>query len=627
MQENKMIRYRSAILLALFVGIFILFSIFLVNLAQKLGTADELKSKIVKIENKAVRGKIISEDNFVMAYSTKLFRAEVNARSIDPKKKNLFIKLFSIYSGLSEKEIAAKFVDKSGRAKHGYVYLDDNLDYRLASDLKSLFYKMMKLKIFRPLNPKKPHIIHGLDIVPSSESRNFPHKDSLTPVIGYVRKTEEKYKRVKGIKGLEKAYESYLMPERDGMVQGKSDAVRTPLLSGESRSVERIDGLNLHLNINLAFQKKVEAVLDAMKKQTMAQEVMAAVMNSETGQLLALASSERFDPAHIHQKDINALNPNFSEYLYEPGSVMKPFTMAIALEHDKVNLKKLIPLGGKCMVSKNYTISDDDYFKALTPKGIIMYSSNIGISKIAWRLSGQELYEGWKNFGLSEPSGVDLSKELAGRIKAPYLLNHKVHAANTAYGYGMLVNFMQLMKAYSAFNNNGIAVTPKIVHKMSDQNGKFYDVPRSSASLQACSAKTANIVKDMLIATVNRGTGTSAQYDGLEVGGKTGTAHISERGHYVEKYHSSFFGFVNDKLGNKYTIGVFVIKPQRLYFASQTAAPTFQKIVGKMVEQNYLKVDPALARRHLLKRKALREKKRAAYLRKLKAYNKEHGIE
>ena len=627
MQENKMIRYRSAILLALFTGIFILFFIFLVNLAQKLGNADTLKVKIVKIENKAVRGKIISADNFVLAYSNKLFRAEVNTRSIDPKKKNLFIKLFSIYSGLSEQEVASKFLDKSGKAKSGYIYLNENLDYRLASDLKSLSYKMMKLKIFRPLNPQKPHIIHGLDIVPSSETRYFPHKNTLTPVLGYVHKTEEKYKKVKGMKGLEKSYASYLMSEKDGLVQGKSDAVRTPLRTGESRTVKRVDGLNLHLNIELSFQQKVEEVLDEMKSQTAAQEVMAAVMNSQTGELLALATSERFDPAHIAQKDVNLLNPNFSEYLYEPGSVLKPLTMAIALDQNKVNLKKQIRLGGKLVVSKTYTISDDDYFEALTPKGIIMYSSNIGIAKIAWRLSGQELYQGWKNFGLSVPSGIDLSKELGGRIKAPYLLNYKVHAANTAYGYGLLANFMQLIKAYSAFNNDGIAVTPKIVKQMSDQNGKLYAVTNEVSSLQACSPKTANVIKDILQGTVNRGTGTAAQYDGLEVGGKTGTAHISERGRYVEKYHSSFFGFANDKFGHKYTIGVFVIKPKKVYFASQTAAPTFQQIIGKMVEKKYLIVDKALARRHLLKREAVRVKKRAAYVRKIQAYNKKHGIE
>ncbi len=627
MQENKMIRYRSVILLALFIGIFILFFIFLVNLAQKIGSADELKSKIVKLENKAVRGKIISADNFVLAYSSKVFRAEINTRSIDPKKKGLFIKLFSIYSGLTEEEISKQFLDKSGKAKSGYIYLTDNLDYRLASDLKSLSYKMMKLKIFRPLNPRKPHIIHGLDIVPSSENRYFPHKNILTPVIGYVRKTEEKYQKVKGIKGLERAYGSYLLAERNGLVQGRSDSVRTPLRTGESNEIKRVNGLNLHLNMELSFQREVEAVLDEMKDQTAAQEVMAAVMNSETGQLLALATSERFDPAHIYQKDVKSLNPNFSEYLYEPGSVMKPLTMAIALDNNKVKLSKQIRLGGKLFVTKNYTISDDDYFEALTPKGIIMYSSNIGIAKIAWRLSGQELHRGWKNFGLASASGIDLSKELAGRIKAPYLLKHKVHAANTAYGYGTLVNFMQFIKAYSAFNNNGIAVTPKIVKQMSDQNGKMYATPEVQSSLQACSPRTANIIKDMLQATVNRGTGTAAQYDGLEVGGKTGTAHISERGHYVEKYHSSFFGFANDELGHKYTIGVFVIKPKKVYFASQTAAPTFQKIIGKMVDQNYLTVDKALARRHLQKREAIRIRKHEAYVRKIEAYNKKHGIQ
>ncbi len=622
-----MIRYRSAILLAIFLGIFLLFFIFLINLANKVMHADTLNSKIVSVENKAVRGKIISADNFVLAYSNKLFKAEINTRSIDPTKKNLFIKLFSIYSGMSEQEVASKFVNKSGKAKSGYIVIAKNLDYRLASDLKSLSHKMMKLKIFRPLNPKKPHMIHALDIVPFSENRYFPHKNILTPVLGYVRQTGEKYKKSTGIKGLEKAYSAYLLPEQDGKIQGKSDALRTPLLNGESKETKRVDGLDLHLNIPIAFQKEVETILDEMKNQTAAEEVMAAVMDSQTGQLLALATSERFNPSSIHQKDVNILNPNFAEYLYEPGSVMKPFTMAVAIEHNKVNLRKPIPLGGKFVVNKHYTISDDDNFKALTPKGIVMYSSNIGISKIAWRLSGEELYNGWRKFGFARLSGIDLSKELAGRIKPAYLLNYKVHAANTAYGYGLLVNFMQLMKAYSAFNNDGIAVTPKIVHTMSDKNSKHYAPPVTVASLQACSAKTADIVKDMLLGTVNRGTGTAAQYDGLEVGGKTGTAHISEHGRYVEKYHSSFFGFANDEYGHKYSVGVFVIKPKKVYFASQTAAPTFQKIIGKMVEKKYLIVNHAQAKIDLLKREAMRKRKHDAYVRKIKAYNKAHDIE
>jgi len=624
--ENRMIRHRSAILLVLFIGIFLLFFIFLSTVGQTLGTDRHTNNKIIKVENKAIRGQIISADNFVLAYSKKQFRAEVNTRSIDPKKKNLFVKLFSIYSGLSEREIFSKFVTKSGKSIYGRIVLNDNLDYRLASDLKSLSYKMSKLGIFRPLNPKKPHLVYGLDILPSSETRYFPHKNLLTPVVGYMQtEVVAEYKRPVGIKGLERAYSEYLLPEKSAELQGKCDVLGTPLRTAESKQKKRIDGMNVHLNIELSFQKQVEMVLDEAKEQTSAQEVMAAVMNSQTGELLALATSERFDPKHIHQKDVKALHPKFSEYLYEPGSVIKPLTLAIALDHNKVDLTKQIRLGGKLSVTKSYTISDDDFFEALTPKGIIMYSSNIGISKIAWRLSGNELYNGWKNFGLATRSGVDLSKELVGRIKPASLLNHKLHSANTAYGYGMLTNFMQLIKAYSAFNNNGVSVTPKIVNHLSSEE-KLYSVPRDISSLQSCSAKSARSINDILQATVNRGTGTAAQYDGLTVGGKTGTAHISERGHYVEKYHSSFFGFVNDKLGHKYTIGVFVIKPKKVYFASQTAAPAFQKIVGKMVKSKYLVVDKNLAKIHLSKREAVRAKKRAAYLRKIRAYNKEHGI-
>jgi len=611
----------------LFMGILILFFIFIFTLGGTILSERETEHKLTNIENKALRGKIVSADNYVVSYSEKKFRAEVDSRSIDPKKKNLFIKLFSIYAGLSEREVSSKFISKRGNAIHGRVVLTKNIDYRLASDLRSLSYKMSKLDIFRPLNPKKPHLIFGLDILADSETREFPHKSLLTPVVGYMRVDENSdYKRPMGMKGIEREYNSYLEPEKNAQLKAKRDVLGTPLRTATTHEIKRIDGMNLHLNIELSFQKEVEAVLDEMKEQTASQEVMAAVMESTTGKLYALASSERFNPKHILQKNVSALHPKFSEYLYEPGSVIKPLTMAIALDHHKVDPYKTIPLGGKLKVTNTYTISDDEYFKALYPKGIIMFSSNIGIAKIAWRLTGRELYDGWRNFGLASPSGVDLSKELVGRIKSSSQLNHRTHSANMAYGYGMLANFMQLIKAYSAFNNNGVAVTPKIVDFMTDKQNRIYKVPRETTSVQACSAKTANIIKDMLGGTVNRGTGTAAQYDGLEVGGKTGTAHISERGDYVEKYHSSFYGYANDELGHKFTIGVFVIKPKKVYFASQTAAPTFQKIIAKMVKHKYLVVDKTLAKIHLAKRKALRATKHAAYLRKIEAYNREHGI-
>ena len=626
--ENKLIKNRSVILLSGFIFIAFLFlGFFLFTIGFTVGSSRHTDNKFISVENKAIRGKIISADNFVISYSQKLFRAEINTKSIDPTKKDLFVKLFSIYSGMSEKEVLSKFVNKSGKNIYGRIVLTENIDVRLASDLRSLGRKMGNLDVFRPLNPKKPHLVFGLDIIPTSEMRYFPHKNLLAPIIGYMRtEVNNDYKTPIGMKGLEKSYESYLEPEINGLVKGKRDVLGTPLRTGESKEQSRIDGMNVHLNVNLNFQRNVEKIIDDMKRQVAAEEIMVAVMNSETGAVLSLATSERFNPSHIRQKDVKSLNPNFSEYLYEPGSVMKPMTLAIAIDTGKVDLKKPIPLGGKFKVSKNYTISDDDYFKELRPKGIIMYSSNIGISKIAWKLTGRELYDGWRNFGLSKRSGIDLSKELTGRIKGASLLNHRVHAANTAYGYGMFTNFMQMIKAYSAFNNAGIAVTPKLVNYISDKNGRQYEPNREVSSLQACTARTAGIINDMLLGTVNRGTGSAAQYDGLSVGGKTGTAHIAYKGHYIEEYHSSFYGFVNDKMGNKYTIGVFTIKPKKVYFASQTSAPVFQKVVGEMVREKYLVVDKTLARIHLAKRVAMRKRKHAAYVKKIQRYNKEHNI-
>jgi cell division protein FtsI (penicillin-binding protein 3) len=625
---NRIIRYRSSILLGIFMIIALLLIIFLITIIVTINGKRDTNNRFATVEDKAIRGSIISSDGYALSYSQKLYRAEVHTLSIDPKKRELFLNLFSIYSGIPRAEIAEKFRDNYGKAIKGRIILSDNIDVRLASDLKSLGHKMNRMKIFRPIDRSKPHLVLGLDIIAYSEKRCFPHKNLLTPAVGYMQvKNENGYKSPIAIKGLEKSYTSYLIPDSSGLIKGKRDILGTVIRTGKSTSVPRVDGMNLHLNIALDFQNAVEKAIDKMKRQVGAEEILVAVMDSKTGKIRSLASSERFNPDNIQQKDVKALNPNFSEYLYEPGSVIKPLTLAISLDNKKVNLSEEIKLGGKYRVNERYTITDDGYFKSLTPRGIIIYSSNIGISKIAWRLSGKEIYDGFRDFGLAQKSGIALSKELKGRIKAPYLLDYPTYSANSAYGYGMYANFMQLMKAYSAFNNGGVAVTPKMVDYLSDSRGRKYDLNLEVPSLKACSLATAQTIHNILISVVEKGTGTAAQYDGLEVGGKTGTAHIAFKGQYVEEYHSSFYGFVNDKMGHRYTVGVFVIKAKKVYFASQTAAPTFKKIVDKMVKHNYLVVDRHLAKIHLAQREAVRKRKHDAYVRKIQAYNKAHGIE
>ena len=143
----------------------------------------------------------------------------------------------------------------------------------------------------------------------------------------------------------------------------------------------------------------------------------------------------------------------------------------------------------------------------------------------------------------------------------------------------MTATFAQLLKAYNAFNNEGVTVTPTLIE--GDENGN---------ELHVISKKTANQIHDILLEVVKRGTGVRAQYPGLKIGGKTGTAHMVKDDHYVKEYHSSFYGFANDTKGHKYTIGVLVIraKEKYKYFASQSAVPIFKKLVQLLVDNGYL---------------------------------------
>jgi len=621
MQEEinlTMRRRRGKKLFILYALFLLLVSAFLFSVFRTITSDRHIPASTAVIHDRSLRGEIISRDGYTVSSSSKLYQATVYTNAIAPGKKELFFKLFSIYSGIDEKALREKFFTKSGKARTGRVTLSYSLNARNAIQLKSLAFKLRKLKVFRSIKIGKGiDVLYGLDIIESGEARRFPLNDCLAPIIGYVRKKSDNgYTRPKGMKGLERYAEKHLTSRKNGLFKGKRDVVGAVIRNGSSIKIPRIDGLDLHLNITLSLQKRVEKILDQMKANTDAQEIIAAVMESGTGKVIAMASSERYDPSHITQKDVSALNPKFSEYPYEVGSVMKPLTLSVALEHKRVTPDTWFNThNGVLTIGKGRRITDDERFDSLTATGIIVHSSNVGISEIAWRLSGQEFREGLLKFGLSQPSGIDLSRDLPGKIKSLRLLNNKMHRANQAYGYGMHATFAQMLKAYSAFNNDGKAMTPRIIDYFKNADGKHYKLPPPQPDREAVSSKTARQIHKILMEVVKSGTGKAGQYKGLEIGGKTGTAHIASRRGYTREYHSSFYGFANDNSNHKYTIGVLVIRAKKYhkYFASQSAVPTFRKITNALVELNYLL--PELSEEELAEeqeKEAAREAKEAA---------------
>jgi len=577
----------------LFFIIFLAMSAFLYSIYKTIVNYRDMPSHYSTLHDRSFRGSIISSDGYTLSSSQKIYTASIRGASIFPDKREVFIKLFSIYSDISTNEIRRVLKNSNGNYIRGYIALSRDIDTKHAMQLKNLAYKLRQLNVFQTTkNSSGIELLYGLDIIENGESREFPLKDVLSPVLGYVgKKYENRYLRRVGQKGLEKKYDEHITSKKDGYFRGKRDVRARLIHDKNSIQRERVDGLDLHLNISLAIQRRVELMLDSMKSRLYADEIIVGVMQSNTGKVLSLASSERYNPAHIEQKDIPVLNPKFSEYPYEPGSVLKPLSISLALDKGLIKPTTWFnTFNGRLKIGKRHWISDDEKFESLTVTDIIVHSSNVGTSQISWRLNGEEFREGLLKFGVAKPSGIDLSRDLPGKLKKLYKLNHQLHRASTSYGYGMQITFAQLLKAYSAFNNDGKTVTPRIVNYLEDSKGRHFTVKPDMNDTQTISKKTANQMHDILIEVVKRGTGEKAQYPGLEIGGKTGTAHIVKNGKYVREYHSSFYGFANDKKGNKYTIGVLVIRAKKeyKYFASQSAVPTFKNIVNILVGQNRL---------------------------------------
>ncbi len=578
-QHNK-----STKIIGIFLFFFLFFAIFLFVALKIIVQDRKLPALFITEKNRAIRGSIVSKDGFQIVYSNKLYKVAVNTRCIDPDKKELFIKLFSIYSGMKPKEV------RKALRKKGYTVISYKIDTKRAYQLKILARKLYQMDFFVPYKVGNRAVKQGLTIQESGETRSYPYKDAFTPIVGYVHKIDGKYTRIEGVKGLEKYYEDKIKPKQDGLIRGRRDIGNNIILNKEAMIKKRIDGYNIHLNISMLLQKNLEHILDTHKQDLEAREIIAAVMDSKSGKILAMASSNRFDPKHIRRKDYPSLRADFVEYPFEPGSVMKPITFSLLLEHKLVNPMEVVRgYNGRYKLGRKI-ITDEHKEDWLSAENVIVYSSNIGIAQLAQRLSYRQFYDGLKKFGFGERTGVDLPYEKRGSLLPPYKLKSEIYKATVGYGYGIRVTFMQLLKAYNAFNNEGVEITPRIADFFTTTRGrKILLAPPKKH--RAISLQTAIMMKNILRKVVLKGTGTAAQIEGLDIGGKTGTAHIAARGGYSRRYISSFFGYANDKK-HRYTIGVTVFEPKTHHFASQTAVPVFREIVMELVNEGYLTLPP-----------------------------------
>ena len=255
---------------------------------------------------------------------------------------------------------------------------------------------------------------------------------------------------------------------------------------------------------------------------------------------------------------------------FEPGSTMKPFTVAAALEAGLVKPGTLIDTTGGQMTIGRYTIHDAHPDGVLTVAQVLQKSSNVGAAKMALSLPPEAFWDDLSADGFGEPTGSGFPGE-AGRKLRDYKTWRPIEQATMAYGNGISVNLLQLARAYTAFANEGMLLPVSLLKLSAPPQGT-----------RVFSAATAREVRDMLELVVKPGgTAPLAQISGYRVAGKTGTAHKLENGRYVDHYVASFVGMApasNPRL----IVAVKIDDPQGTqYYGGEVAAPVFSTVMSQ----------------------------------------------
>jgi cell division protein FtsI/penicillin-binding protein 2 len=412
----------------------------------------------------------------------------------------------------------------------------------------------------------------GLDgVVVSPLTRRFyPHGSLAAHVLGFVS-----YDDV-GYYGIEGFYNDILA----GSIS-VSDQSRIPFEATGGEGWKK--GSTLYLTISSEIQYLVENTLAQAIHDTNAEGGTVIVMDPQTGEILAMASLPTFDPNLFYNQPAEIFdNPAVSEQ-YEPGSVVKVLTMAIALENEVVNVDstyedtEVLEVGG----IKVYNW-DRRGHGIVTMTGMLGMSLNVGAAKLSIATGPINFYDGLDAFWLGRPTGIDLQAEAEGSVRRPGQADwHESDLATNAYGQGIAVTPLQMLLAVSAVANNGLIMQPHMVIRRIDPDGDVTDFAPATLG-RAISNTTAHDLSQMLANALQQ-EASKALVPEYTVAGKTGTAEIPIPGGYdPQATITSFVGYgpVDDP---RFVVLLKLDRPTTSIWGADTAAPAFSTLVRRLV--------------------------------------------
>ena len=424
--------------------------------------------------------------------------------------------------------------------------------------------------------------LKGIEFLPE-HSRFYPNTTLAAQVLGFTGIDGQ------GLEGLEFYYNAELKGAAD-KITVLEDALGRRFDADRWAAVNRA-GNNLVLTIDRQVQFIAESALVAAVTENGARSGMALVMETQTGALLAAAHYPFFNPNAFGRSDKATWRNRAITDPFEPGSTMKIFSAAAALESGESRASTIYYCENGTYVVGGHTVHDTKPYGWLSLQQIVKYSSNIGTVKVAEQVGAHRLYDYLRRFGFGARTGIDCPGESSGSLSS-YKRWTTVDTSAIAFGQGISVTAIQLIASASALANDGMMMRPYVVQAVTDPNGRPVRTVTPEAIQQVVSAQTALTVRRIMRSVITEGgTGVKADVAGYEVCGKTGTAQkIDKNGNYSnELYTASFLGFAPTE---RPVIAVLVVvdEPERTVYGGSVAAPAFSRIVKETL--GYLNVVP-----------------------------------
>ncbi|MBC3872403.1 peptidoglycan D,D-transpeptidase FtsI family protein [Undibacterium flavidum] len=490
------------------------------------------------LELSATRGKITDRHGQVLASSVPVKAIWASSESVLEAPSEKITQLAALLD-MSEADLRKKLV-----SDRQFVYLKRQAEQPLVDKVLALGITGIKTE--------------------KEYKRFYPEGEVMAHVVGFTNVED------KGQEGIELASEKNLagkmgsrrvIKDRLGRVVEDIESVRPPH-----------DGKDMKLSIDSKIQYIAYThVKDAVEKFK-AKAGAAVVLDVQTGEVLALVNLPTYNPNDRSVLTGAQLRNRVITDTFEPGSTMKPFTIALALETGRVKPDTLIETAPGVMMIGSMPIHDAHRQGTLTVAGVIQKSSNIGTAKIALQMPPKEMWEMFATLGFGQQPNIGFPGAVAGRMRN-FKTWKPIEQATMSYGHGLSVSLLQIARAYMIFARKGDIIPMT-----------FQQSTEMPVGTRIISEATAMKMREMLESvTLPGGTATQARVPGYRVAGKTGTAHKIEGGRYVNKYVGDFVGFA--PVSNpRIIVAVMIDEPSSGgYYGGTVAGPVFAAITANVL--------------------------------------------